>query len=233
MDKPLEITFQGVEKSDAIEDKIAEKSAKLEKHFDRIVHCPGRRRGDAPPLAQGQDLPNQDRDRHSGPRAHRRHARARGCQPQSGSPDRPSRRLRDGAAAGSTNSGCADVGHCQNRARPAASCTSAGPAKVTTACERGHLTDSLLLISRAVCGLASWPALGVGVAPVVDRIGSRAELRSRPAPRGAATPIVGTAGLRRQALALEEHAEIWRLRAATCGCACAARSGDCPARPCS
>ncbi len=38
MNKPLEITFQGVEKSDAIEAKIAEKAAKLEKHFDRITH---------------------------------------------------------------------------------------------------------------------------------------------------------------------------------------------------
>jgi ribosomal subunit interface protein len=38
MNKPLEITFQGVEKSDAIEAKIAEKAAKLEKHYDRITH---------------------------------------------------------------------------------------------------------------------------------------------------------------------------------------------------
>ena len=74
MNKPLEITFQGVEKSDAIEAKIAEKAAKLEKHFDRITHCPGRRRGSAPPLAQGQDLSDQDRGRHAGPRAHHRDA---------------------------------------------------------------------------------------------------------------------------------------------------------------
>lgn len=38
MNKPLEITFQGVEKSDAIEAKIAEKAAKLERHFDRLTH---------------------------------------------------------------------------------------------------------------------------------------------------------------------------------------------------
>ncbi len=38
MNKPLEITFQGVEKSDAIVAKIAEKAAKLEKHYDRITH---------------------------------------------------------------------------------------------------------------------------------------------------------------------------------------------------
>jgi len=38
MNKPLEITFQGVEKSDAIEATIAEKAAKLEKHFDRLTH---------------------------------------------------------------------------------------------------------------------------------------------------------------------------------------------------
>lgn len=37
MDKPLEITFQGVEKSDAIEARIAEKAAKLERHFGRIT----------------------------------------------------------------------------------------------------------------------------------------------------------------------------------------------------
>ncbi|HKZ97171.1 MAG TPA: HPF/RaiA family ribosome-associated protein [Hyphomicrobiaceae bacterium] len=39
MDKPPEITFQGMEKSAAIEAKIAEKVAKLEKHFDRMTHC--------------------------------------------------------------------------------------------------------------------------------------------------------------------------------------------------
>jgi putative sigma-54 modulation protein len=38
MQTPLEITFQGVEKSDAIENKIIEKFGKLERHFDRIVH---------------------------------------------------------------------------------------------------------------------------------------------------------------------------------------------------
>ncbi len=38
MNTPLEITFQGVEKSQAIEAKIAERAAKLEKHFDRITH---------------------------------------------------------------------------------------------------------------------------------------------------------------------------------------------------
>ncbi len=38
MNTPLEITFQGVEKSHAIEAKIAERAAKLERHFDRITH---------------------------------------------------------------------------------------------------------------------------------------------------------------------------------------------------
>ena len=38
MNKPLEITFQGVEKSEAVEAKIAEKAAKLEKHFGRLTH---------------------------------------------------------------------------------------------------------------------------------------------------------------------------------------------------
>lgn len=39
MDTPLEITFKGLDKSAAIEAKIAEKAAKLEKHFDRMTHC--------------------------------------------------------------------------------------------------------------------------------------------------------------------------------------------------
>jgi ribosome-associated translation inhibitor RaiA len=39
MNTPLEITFKGLDKSAAIEAKIAEKAAKLEKHFDRITHC--------------------------------------------------------------------------------------------------------------------------------------------------------------------------------------------------
>ena len=37
MTKPLEITFQGVEKSQAIETMIAERAAKLEKHFSRLT----------------------------------------------------------------------------------------------------------------------------------------------------------------------------------------------------
>lgn len=36
---PLEITFKGLDKSRAIEAKIAEKATKLEKHFDRMTHC--------------------------------------------------------------------------------------------------------------------------------------------------------------------------------------------------
>lgn len=39
MDTPLEITFKGLDKSDAVEAKIAERAAKLEKHFDRMTHC--------------------------------------------------------------------------------------------------------------------------------------------------------------------------------------------------
>lgn len=38
MDKPLEIAFQGMEKSRALEAKIAERVVRLEKHFDRITH---------------------------------------------------------------------------------------------------------------------------------------------------------------------------------------------------
>lgn len=39
MNTPLEITFKGLDKSEAIEAKIKEKAQKLEKHFDRITHC--------------------------------------------------------------------------------------------------------------------------------------------------------------------------------------------------
>lgn len=39
MATPLEISFHGVEKSDAVEARIAEKVAWLEKHFDRMTHC--------------------------------------------------------------------------------------------------------------------------------------------------------------------------------------------------
>lgn len=39
MNTPLEISFKGLDKSPAIEAKIAEKAAKLEKHFDRMTHC--------------------------------------------------------------------------------------------------------------------------------------------------------------------------------------------------
>jgi ribosome-associated translation inhibitor RaiA len=39
MNTPLEISFKGLDKSRAIEAKIAEKAAKLEKHFDRMTHC--------------------------------------------------------------------------------------------------------------------------------------------------------------------------------------------------
>jgi ribosome-associated translation inhibitor RaiA len=38
MNKPLEITFQGVEKSATIEATITEKAAKLERHFDRLTN---------------------------------------------------------------------------------------------------------------------------------------------------------------------------------------------------
>lgn len=39
MNTPLEIAFKGLDKSAAIEAKIAEKAARLEKHFDRMTHC--------------------------------------------------------------------------------------------------------------------------------------------------------------------------------------------------
>jgi putative sigma-54 modulation protein len=39
MDTPLEISFKGLDKSTAIEAKITERAARLEKHFDRMTHC--------------------------------------------------------------------------------------------------------------------------------------------------------------------------------------------------
>ena len=39
MDTPLEITFKGLDRSAAIEAKITEKAAKLERVFDRMTHC--------------------------------------------------------------------------------------------------------------------------------------------------------------------------------------------------
>lgn len=39
MNTPLEISFKGLDKSEVIEAKIAERAAKLEKHFERMTHC--------------------------------------------------------------------------------------------------------------------------------------------------------------------------------------------------
>jgi putative sigma-54 modulation protein len=39
MDTPVEIHFHGLEKSDAIEQRVREKVAKLKRHFDRMTHC--------------------------------------------------------------------------------------------------------------------------------------------------------------------------------------------------
>ena len=39
MDTPLEIHFHGIEKSDAVEQRVREKVGKLAKHFDRITRC--------------------------------------------------------------------------------------------------------------------------------------------------------------------------------------------------
>lgn len=39
MDTPLDISFKGLDRSTAIEAKIAERAARLEKHFDRMTHC--------------------------------------------------------------------------------------------------------------------------------------------------------------------------------------------------
>jgi ribosome-associated translation inhibitor RaiA len=39
MTTPVEIHFHGIDKSEAIETRVREKVAKLEKHFGRMTHC--------------------------------------------------------------------------------------------------------------------------------------------------------------------------------------------------
>lgn len=39
MTTPLEISFHGIEKSDAVEARIREKFARMEEHFERITHA--------------------------------------------------------------------------------------------------------------------------------------------------------------------------------------------------
>jgi ribosome-associated translation inhibitor RaiA len=39
MTTPVEIHFHGIEKSDAIEERVREKVAKLAKHFERMTSC--------------------------------------------------------------------------------------------------------------------------------------------------------------------------------------------------
>ncbi|MGE3064705.1 MAG: HPF/RaiA family ribosome-associated protein [Hyphomicrobiaceae bacterium] len=39
MDMPVEIHFHGISKSDAIEDRVREKVAKLARHFERMSRC--------------------------------------------------------------------------------------------------------------------------------------------------------------------------------------------------
>lgn len=39
MQTPVEIHFHGIEKSDALEERVREKVAKLAKHFERMTHC--------------------------------------------------------------------------------------------------------------------------------------------------------------------------------------------------
>jgi ribosome-associated translation inhibitor RaiA len=39
MHSPVEIHFHGIEKSEAIEERVREKVSKLKKHFSRMTHC--------------------------------------------------------------------------------------------------------------------------------------------------------------------------------------------------
>jgi ribosomal subunit interface protein len=39
MQIPLELTFHNMDRSDAVEDKVRERAAKLERAFDRIIGC--------------------------------------------------------------------------------------------------------------------------------------------------------------------------------------------------
>lgn len=39
MSTPLEISFHGLEKSDAVEARVREKFKRIEKHFDRLTHA--------------------------------------------------------------------------------------------------------------------------------------------------------------------------------------------------
>ena len=39
MHTPVEIHFHGIEKSEAVEERVREKVSKLEKHFGRMTRC--------------------------------------------------------------------------------------------------------------------------------------------------------------------------------------------------
>jgi ribosome-associated translation inhibitor RaiA len=39
MNTPIEVHFNGIDKSEAVEERVREKVAKLEKHFGRITRC--------------------------------------------------------------------------------------------------------------------------------------------------------------------------------------------------
>jgi ribosome-associated translation inhibitor RaiA len=52
MNTPIEIHFHGVDRSEAVEARIAEKVRTLERHFDRMTHC-----------RVGIELPHQKKDK--------------------------------------------------------------------------------------------------------------------------------------------------------------------------
>jgi ribosome-associated translation inhibitor RaiA len=75
MQIPLQINFDGMEPSPAVEARIREKAAKLERFYDRIVGCRVRCRGAPPSPASRQALQCAHRNQRSGEappsRAHR------------------------------------------------------------------------------------------------------------------------------------------------------------------
>ena len=97
---PVEIHFHGIEKSEAIEERVRWKVSKLEKHFGRITRC--RVVLEAPHRSPTKPKVYQIKIELSLPRqaAHRGEPRARRQSRQRGAAAGPARRIRGGAAQG-------------------------------------------------------------------------------------------------------------------------------------